>query len=214
MKRQKWKDSTISGMQMTQERGIMKPALTTGDVARYCSVSLSTVFRWVREGILDAYTTPGGHHRILVGEFRAFLERNSMPIDEFFFAGTREKKHVLIVDNDPHFVKHLTQALNDYHAQLEIASAGDDFEAGMLITSFRPHLVILNPMMPCISGFQICERLRTHQDTANMKILAVTGFDDSKSRERVLASGIDDYVEMPLDAEEFARKVTQLLVTD
>jgi len=60
----------------------MKPFWSTGDVAEYCHVSPSTVFRWIRKGYLSAYTTPGGHHRILPDEFRAFLERNGLPVRE------------------------------------------------------------------------------------------------------------------------------------
>jgi len=68
----------------------MKSALTTGDVARYCHVTPSTVSRWIKKGYLRAYATPGGHYRILLGEFRAFLERNSMPINEAFFSEVHE----------------------------------------------------------------------------------------------------------------------------
>lgn len=64
----------------------MKSALTTRDVARYCHVAPTTVSRWIKRGYLQAYTTPGGHHRILLGNFRTFLERNRMPIDEAFFS--------------------------------------------------------------------------------------------------------------------------------
>jgi len=64
----------------------MKPVLSTGDVADYCQVSITTVLRWIRRGHLLAYTHPDGHHRILRSEFKAFLERNGMPIDERFFA--------------------------------------------------------------------------------------------------------------------------------
>ena len=64
----------------------MKSALTTWDVARYCHVAPTTVSRWIKKGYLQAYTTPGGHHRILLGDFRTFLEQNRMPIDDAFFS--------------------------------------------------------------------------------------------------------------------------------
>jgi len=63
----------------------MESALTTGDVARYCHVTPATISRWIRRGYLPAYTTPGGHHRILASEFRGFLERNRIPVNEAFF---------------------------------------------------------------------------------------------------------------------------------
>ncbi len=54
----------------------MKPVLTTGDVAKRCHVSLPTVFRWIKNGHLSAYTLPNGHHRIAESEFKAFLARH------------------------------------------------------------------------------------------------------------------------------------------
>ncbi|MCR4407350.1 MAG: helix-turn-helix domain-containing protein [Anaerolineae bacterium] len=54
--------------------------LTTSDIARYCQVSLVTVFRWIRSGKLKAYTTPGGHYRIRQSDFRDFLIRVECPL--------------------------------------------------------------------------------------------------------------------------------------
>lgn len=60
--------------------------LTTGDVADYCQVSRSSVFRWIREGKLHAFTTPGGHYRVREREFRSFLARYGIPIYEDYFS--------------------------------------------------------------------------------------------------------------------------------
>lgn len=62
-----------------------KKALTTGQVAAYCHVSHVTVLKWIKNGELNAYRLPSGHHRILISDFREFLERQGMPIDEAFF---------------------------------------------------------------------------------------------------------------------------------
>jgi two-component system response regulator VicR len=61
--------------------------LTTGDVADYCQVSRSSVFRWIREGKLEAFTTPGGHYRVPENEFRNFLARYGIPIYQEYFDG-------------------------------------------------------------------------------------------------------------------------------
>lgn len=59
--------------------------LTTGDVADYCQVSRSSVFRWIREGKLHAFTTPGGHYRVREGEFKSFLAKYGIPIYQEYF---------------------------------------------------------------------------------------------------------------------------------
>jgi excisionase family DNA binding protein len=58
----------------------LKP-LTTGQAAGYCNVSQATIINWIKKGSLKAYTTPGGHHRIPLPDFVAFLERYSIPVD-------------------------------------------------------------------------------------------------------------------------------------
>lgn len=192
----------------------MKPVLTTGDVARYCHVSITTVFKWIKKGYLPAYTTPGGHHRILPSEFRAFLERNRMPINEAFFSEDEAESRILIVDDEPQVVQLITQVLSHDDERFEIASTSNAFEAGMLLTSFQPHLVILDLMMPGVNGFQICERIRANPDMADIKILVVTAFADRENVERILALGADDYMGKPLNTEEFLEKVGRLVATE
>jgi two-component system response regulator VicR len=63
--------------------------LTTGDVAEYCQVSRSSVFRWIREGKLPAFTTPGGHYRVPEREFRSFLAKYGIPIVQEYFSPAR-----------------------------------------------------------------------------------------------------------------------------
>jgi len=61
--------------------------LTTRDVARYCQVSRSSVCRWIKEGKLRAFATPGGHYRISQKEFKGFLTRYGMPISQEYARG-------------------------------------------------------------------------------------------------------------------------------
>jgi excisionase family DNA binding protein len=63
-----------------QER-TMEKSLTTGEIARICQVSQATVLNWIRDRGLNAYTTAGGHYRVLPSELRAFAARYQMPIE-------------------------------------------------------------------------------------------------------------------------------------
>jgi excisionase family DNA binding protein len=189
----------------------MKQVLTTGDVAKHCGVSLSTVFRWIKEGYISAYTTPGGHHRIVLGEFHRFLQRNDMPIPESVFTDAELRRRVLVVDDDPRIIEMITDVLADCDRRYEVSSATDGFEAGMMISSFHPHLVILDLMMPRVNGFDICRRIRLNPETSSVKILAVTGFANSANRDRILSLGADDYLEKPLDTGQLVDRVSQLL---
>jgi len=59
--------------------------LTTGEIADYCQVSRMTVFKWIKKQQLPAFSTPGGHYRIKLSDFRRFLEKYDMPVDPTFF---------------------------------------------------------------------------------------------------------------------------------
>ncbi|MFA4836400.1 MAG: helix-turn-helix domain-containing protein [Dehalococcoidia bacterium] len=59
--------------------------MTPKIVAQYCKVSKGTVLKWIKTGKLQAYRLPSGHYRIDKGEFKDFLTRYDMPIDEHFF---------------------------------------------------------------------------------------------------------------------------------
>ena len=60
--------------------------VTVNDVAEYCLTSNITVRRWIRDGKIRAIKLPGGHYRVSIEDFRAFLDRYDMPVEEEFFA--------------------------------------------------------------------------------------------------------------------------------
>ena len=60
-------------------------ALTVRVVAGYCQVSKSTVLKWIKDGKLQAFKLPSGHYRINREDFRDFLERWNMPVEEWLF---------------------------------------------------------------------------------------------------------------------------------
>ena len=66
--------------------------LPTGIIAQYCDTTTIQVSRWVKNGDLKAFRTPGGQYRITLKDFRDFLERHKMPIVEDFFEGVKKKK--------------------------------------------------------------------------------------------------------------------------
>jgi len=182
--------------------------LTTGDVARYCQVSPVTVFRWIKNGKLKAYTTPGGHHRVRQSDFRDFLFSSGMPVDEEFFSG-RTRKHILIVDDESDVIEIISRALEKGPYELETAI--DGFEAGLKLSDFKPDLLILDLMMPRVNGFEVCELVRSNSTYRHMKILIVTGYASEENIARALKAGADDYLAKPLNIHELQQKVKALL---
>lgn len=183
--------------------------LTTGEVARYCDVSTNAVKKWIRNGRLKAFRTPGGHFRVESEDFREFLIRHHMPVYPEFFENA--PRRVLLVDDDPQVREMLAEVLKSMSMELEVEQAEDGYDALLKAGHSKPHLLVLDLRMPRMDGFEACRRVRSNPTTSNTKILAISGFLDEAARQEILRCGASDYMKKPLDIEEFRSKVAQLL---
>ena len=118
------------------------------------------------------------------------------------------RRKILIVDDDTNVLRLMSYIAEEEDYTVVTVDSG----AAALTTIAREHpqLVILDLVMPDISGFQICEHIRNDPDLADIKILAVTGYAEPSNLRRILALGADEYVEKPLDVEDFIGKVRRL----
>lgn len=102
------------------------------------------------------------------------------------------KKRILLVEDD--------NALADvYQARLElegfeVAQVNNGEEALSTAIQFRPDLVLLDAMMPKISGFDVLDILRNTPETANIRVIMLTALSQPKDKERAENLGVDDYL--------------------
>jgi len=190
---------------MTRER-----FLTTGDIATYCEVTSAAVLKWIDSGKLPVFTTPGGHYRVLRTDFKDFLLRHGMFVDDGFFGRRKSKKRILIVDDEPTVVTFIEGALL-LEGKYELATASDGFDAGQQVISFEPDLIVLDIMLPGMDGFEVCHRVKTATATKHVKILAISGFATEENIRKILHAGADDYLPKPLRIQELNEKIQQLL---
>jgi CheY-like chemotaxis protein len=115
---------------------------------------------------------------------------------------------ILVVDDDPNVLRLMSYIVQQEGYQVVSAESGA--EALEIIENDPPELVILDLLMPGVSGFHLCEYLRTEPSTANIRILAVTGYAEPANMRRILAMGANEYVEKPLNVDEFLVKVGRL----
>jgi excisionase family DNA binding protein len=184
--------------------------LTTGDVAQYCEVTNAAVLKWIDAGKLPFFTTPGGHYRILRGDFKDFLLRYGMFVDQSFFGKGSNKKRILVVDDEEAVVSFIEGALL-LEGKYEVAAATDGFDAGQQVVTFEPDLIILDIMLPGMDGFEVCRRVKTDVATQHIKVLAITGFASDENIEKILRMGADDYLAKPLKLQELHQKLEELL---
>ncbi len=113
---------------------------TTSEVAKYCAVTNDGVLKWIKSSKLRAFSTPGGHYRVSAEDFRTFLERYDIPIDESFFQGPQKERSVLVVDDEPNIREIVRRLLSELDPSLKVEEACDGYEASIKIGSMMPDL--------------------------------------------------------------------------
>lgn len=116
---------------------------------------------------------------------------------------------ILIVDDEPRNRRLLEVFLTaEGYKSLH---AGSGQEALALAAAERPNLVLLDLMMPDMDGFQMVQHLKESLATRSIPIIIVSALDDLAARQRVLASGADDFVAKPVNRWELSLRLHHLL---
>lgn len=187
---------------------MQKEPLTTGQVAEYCHVTYRAVLKWIAEGKLKAYRTPGMHSRVSINDFLDFLEKYHMPVPPGL-QRTTDKYKVLIADDDRKIVQLIRKVLES-ETDYAVASAYDGFSAGQKFCGLHPDLVILDIKMPGLDGYEVCANIRRDPANKDVKILAVSGSFAEEGKEKILQTGADDCLAKPFEIEELKRKIKTL----
>ncbi|MFG0285308.1 MAG: response regulator [Phycisphaerales bacterium JB039] len=184
-----------------------KKIFTTGEAAEVCKVSQQTIIRCFDSGRLQGFRVPGSKfRRIPREELIRFMQLNGIPTD----ALDAGRKRVLVVDDDEKILEVFRDMLQrDGRFEFETASSG--YDAGMLTEQFRPHLIILDYMLPDINGNVVCKRLKESPETRDIKIIFVSGVINEHEIKSLLDAGGDAFLKKPFNIQELLGKMTELL---
>jgi len=116
---------------------------------------------------------------------------------------------VLIADDDPQGVELLEAYLSD--SGFEVQTAADGEAALARVQSWQPDLILLDIMMPKLSGFEVCKRLRADPRTRPTAVLMITALDQASDVERAVDIGTDDFVTKPINKTDLLKRVRALL---
>jgi two-component system phosphate regulon response regulator PhoB len=117
--------------------------------------------------------------------------------------------HIVVVEDDDSLGLLLTYNLEAEGFTVTRVDRGD--EAETLLAEIRPDLVILDWMLPGVSGFELCRRLRAREDQRDLPIILLTARGEETDRVRGLSIGADDYVVKPFSVPELMARVRSLL---
>lgn len=116
---------------------------------------------------------------------------------------------ILIADDNLTNVELLEAYLGD--VDCEIAVATDGLDTLEKVDEFQPDLILLDIMMPKLSGFEVCRKIRGNPATNHIMILMVTALGEPGDIERAVACGCDDFLSKPINKLELLKRVENLL---
>jgi two-component system, OmpR family, phosphate regulon response regulator PhoB len=116
---------------------------------------------------------------------------------------------IMVVEDEEPLCVLLKYNLEAEGYQVEIVARGD--EAEIRLQESVPDLLVLDWMVPAVSGIELCRRLRMRSETERLPIIMLTARGEESDRVRGLATGADDYLVKPFSTPEFIARVRALL---
>ncbi len=168
-----------------------KSLLTPAEAARLLHVAPTTIRHWAQIGRLPFISTPGGHRRFDRNDILSLMSKPKSDVKNQF--------SILIIEDDKEFADMLTQFLENLFPHAKIKVAYNPFDAGDLLHTFKPDVVMLDLMMAGMNGFSICHRIKSTPATAKIIVIAMTGALTDDNVNRIVGLGAETCFGKPLD---------------
>lgn len=196
---------------------MMKPApnrhlYNFQEAASILGVTRPDIEKLVQESGLKSVTVPGNHRRILQRDLQDFIRRTGGQ-EPASWKETPEKLRVLVVEDDEDLLEIVTELLHD-ETRIDVRAESNAFTAGLQVAGWFPDLILLDFLMPGITGFDLCRQLRGDEKTRDLPVLAMTSLTAEELKREVMASGVSDFIGKPFHSEALLAKVRELLALD
>jgi len=120
------------------------------------------------------------------------------------------KQTVLLVDDNAQNLELLEAYLEDL-TDVRVVTATNGLEAMTKVAEETPDLILLDIMMPKMSGFEVCKRIKSDPKTRDIVVVMVTALNEPSDVERAAECGTDDYLTKPIERKAFVGLVRNLL---
>jgi excisionase family DNA binding protein len=171
--------------------------LTSHEVGALLQVNPSSINKWVNEGRLAAFRTPGGHRRIRAADLVQFLDLHKMPIPRPLAGASRRR--LLVVDDDKAQLQAIARVLKPYQERVMVQLADNGIDALVQVGAFKPHLIVLDVFMPEIDGLEVCRRLKANTETREIDVIVTSGQLSTEIEQNAVAAGARRCLTKPID---------------
>ncbi len=179
---------------------------TSGKAAELLQADATSVVKWVNDGLLVSYLTPGGHRRIRASDLVAFMRAHGMWIPPELCA-TRVK--VLLVDDEPRVLGAMKRAMKAHEGAIEFLTAGSGMEALVMLGSEKPDVLVLDIAMPDMDGLEVLRRLKERPETEKLDVIVLSGNLTPALERKALALGARAVCDKPISAAQLVRLATR-----
>lgn len=181
--------------------------LTSHQVASLVQVSPSSVLKWIEQGKLRAFRTPGGHRRVASDELLEFLRAHRLPVPSEL---EEERVRLLVIDDEPTYLRTLGTLLSRADSRVEVTLAQTALDGLLKVGLQRPEVVLLDSYMPGIDGLEVCRRLKESPETAHIAVLAMSGRHSAELEKRFLDAGAVSFLCKPIQVATVLAKLEGL----
>jgi excisionase family DNA binding protein len=171
--------------------------LTSTQVGNLLQVNPSSVKKWVNDGHIVAFRTPGGHRRIRAADLVVFLDHHKIPVPRVLSNAARRR--VIAVDDDTIQLKALGRAFKRYADKVELTMVENGIDALVEIGSSRPHALLIDVYMPGIDGIEVCRRLKSNPATKDIAVIITSGRMTGELEQSARAAGARRVLRKPVD---------------
>lgn len=171
--------------------------LTSTQVGNLLQVNPSSVKKWVNDGHIVAFRTPGGHRRIRAADLVVFLDHHKIPVPRLLSNAARRR--VIAVDDDSIQLKALGRAFKRYADKVELTMVENGIDALVEIGMSRPHALLIDVYMPGIDGIEVCRRLKSNPATKDIAVIITSGRMTGELEQSARAAGARRVLRKPVD---------------
>jgi excisionase family DNA binding protein len=171
--------------------------LTSTQVGVLLQVNPSSVKKWVNDGHIVAFRTPGGHRRIRAADLVSFLDQHKIPIPRPLSLAA--KRRVVVVDDDPAQLRGMGRAFRRWADKIEVTFVDNGVDALVEVGAVRPHALVIDVYMPGLDGIEVCRRLRANPTTRDLVLIVTSGRMTAELEQVARSTGARRVLRKPVD---------------